>query len=154
MASQTIVGRVNGRVFAVKTIRDWIQDAWQAEIGYSSELVELNRNWYTFIFQSNEHSKWVLSKAWSIKNSLMLLKPWNPLFDASIGCLDKISVWVRLPVHPFHLWSFEYFKKIGNFLGDFVDADMSYEETKQRKVARILVNLNVREGLGEEMDLT
>ena len=35
-----------------------------------------------------------------------------------------------------------------------MDADMTYEETKQRKVARILVNLNVREGLGEEMDLT
>jgi hypothetical protein len=31
---------------------------------------------------------------------------------------------------------------------------MTYEETKQRKVSRILVNLNVREGLGEEMDLT
>jgi hypothetical protein len=31
---------------------------------------------------------------------------------------------------------------------------MTYEETKQRKVARILVNLNVSEGLGEEMDLT
>jgi len=31
---------------------------------------------------------------------------------------------------------------------------MSYEETKERKVAIILVNLNVREGLGEEMDLT
>ena len=35
-----------------------------------------------------------------------------------------------------------------------MDADMTYEETEQRKVARILVNLNVREGLGEEMDLT
>jgi hypothetical protein len=154
MASQTIVGRVNGRVFMVKTIRDWIHDAWQVELGYSPELVELNRNWYAFTFQSNEHSKWVLSKAWSINNSLMLLKPWNPLFDASTECLDKILVWVRLPTLPFHLWSFEYFKKIGNFLGDFLDADMSFEVTKQRKVARILVNLNVREGLGEEMDLT
>ena len=31
---------------------------------------------------------------------------------------------------------------------------LTYEETKQIKVARILVNLNVRKGLGGEMDLT
>jgi hypothetical protein len=47
----------------------------------------------------------------------------------------------------------EHFKLIGNFLGDFLDADMTFEETKQRKVARVLVSLNVREGLGEEVDL-
>jgi len=34
-----------------------------------------------------------------------------------------------------------------------LDEDVSFKETKQRKVARILVNLNVKEGLGEEMDL-
>ena len=31
---------------------------------------------------------------------------------------------------------------------------MTFEETKQRKVERILVNLNIREGLGEEVDLS
>jgi hypothetical protein len=154
MESQTIVRRVNGRVFTVKTIRNWIHVAWQLELGYSAELVELNRNRYAFTFQRNEHSKWVLSKAWSINNSLMLLKQLSLLFDASTKCLKNISVWVRLPALPFHLWSFEYLKKIGNFLGDFLDADMSFEVTKQRKVARVLVNLNVREGLGEERDLT
>jgi hypothetical protein len=68
--------------------------------------------------------------------------------------LDKISVWVRLPALPFHLWTFEHFKSIENYIGDFLDADMTFEETKQRKVERILVNLNIREGLGEEVDLS
>ena len=115
--------------------------------------MELNRNWYAFTFQNSEHSKWVLSKAWSINNSLLLLKPWIPLFDASKKCLGKILVWVRLPTLPFHLWSFDYFKKNGNFLGDFLDVDMTFEETKQRKIVRILVNLNIKEGLGEDLDL-
>jgi hypothetical protein len=48
----------------------------------------------------------------------------------------------------------EYFKAIGNFLGDFLEADLSFKKTKQRKIARILVNINVREGLEEEIDLT
>jgi len=153
MENQTIFGRVNGIIFAVKTIRDWILSTWNDELGYLPELVKLNRNWYAFTFQNSEHSKWVLSKAWSINNSLLLLKPWIPLFDARTKLLDKILIWVRLPTLPFHLWSFDYFKKIGNFLGDFLNADMTFEETKQRKVVRILVNLNVKEGLGEELDL-
>jgi hypothetical protein len=39
-------------------------------------------------------------------------------------------------------------------LGDFLDVGMTFEEMKQRKVARVLVNLNIREGLGEEVDLS
>jgi hypothetical protein len=62
-------------------------------------------------------------------------------------------VWVRLPALPFHLWTFEHFKNIGKFLGDFLDVDMTFEESKQRKVAIILFNLSIREGLGEEFDL-
>jgi hypothetical protein len=31
---------------------------------------------------------------------------------------------------------------------------MTFKESKQRKVARILVNLNIREGLGKEFDLS
>jgi hypothetical protein len=68
--------------------------------------------------------------------------------------LDKILVWVRLLVIPFHLCTLEYFKSIGNYIGDLLDADMTFEETKQRKVERIFVNLNIREGLGEEVDLS
>jgi hypothetical protein len=68
--------------------------------------------------------------------------------------LDKISVWVRLLVIPFHLYTLEYFKSIGNYIGDLLDADMTFEETKQRKVERIFVNLNISEGLGEEVDLS
>ena len=131
-----------------------MHNAWKDELGYLPELVELNRNWYAFTFQNIEHSKWALGKAWSINNSPLLLKPWSPLFDARTERLDKILVWVSLPALPFHLWSFEYFKKKGNFLGDFFDADTTFEESKQRKVARILVNLNIREGLGEEIDLS
>jgi len=41
-----------------------------------------------------------------------------------------------------------------NFLGDFLEADLSFEETKQRKFTSILVNLNIREGLEEEIDLS
>jgi hypothetical protein len=90
----------------------------------------------------------------SIRNSLLLLNPWSPLFDPSGEKMDKISVWVHFPALSLHFWSLEHFKEIGNFLVDFLEVDMTFEERKQRKMARILLNLNVREGIGEEIDLS
>jgi hypothetical protein len=81
------------------------------------------------------------------------LKPWIPLFDARRERLDKIPFWVRLSLFPLQFWSLEDFKAIENFLGGVLDADLTFEETKTRKVARILVILNFREELGEEVDL-
>jgi hypothetical protein len=117
---------------------DWMHSAWKEQLGYVPEIVELNRNWFAFTFLQPEHTKWALGKPWSVNNSPLLLKPWSPLFDASKERMDIILVWVRLPALPLHFWSLEHFKLIGNFLGDFLDADMTFEETKQRKVARVL----------------
>jgi hypothetical protein len=154
LSNQTLVGRASGNFFSLKTIISWTQSVWEEHLGYALEVIELRRNWFSFNFLQPEHAKWVLGKNWSINFSPLLLKPWSPLFDANREKLDKIPIWVRLPALPLQFWSLDYFKAIENFLGDFLEADLSYEEIKQRKIARILVNLNVREGLGEEIDLT
>jgi hypothetical protein len=49
--------------------------------------------------------------------------------------------------------SHEAFKRIKNCLGEFLEVDMSFKESGQMKVARILVCINVREGLVEEIEL-
>ena len=38
-------------------------------------------------------------------------------------------------------------------MGSFLEADLSFLETHEKKVARILVNLNLREGLAENINL-
>jgi len=75
------------------------------------------------------------------------------MFDASRERVDIIPIWVRLPGLPHHYWEEKFFKRIGNMIGEFLEADKSYLDTRQRKMARILVNINVREGLGEEVDI-
>lgn len=152
MSKTTLVGRVNGRYFAIGTISKWMEEVWSF-LGYVPEVHELNRRWYAFLFRSEEQAQIILRKIWSINSSPMLLKPWSPMFDASREQVDVIPIWVRLPALPFQYWNEKYFRIIGNKLGEFLEADNSYLETRQRKVARILVNINVREGLGEELDL-
>jgi hypothetical protein len=38
-------------------------------------------------------------------------------------------------------------------MGVFLEADMSFHSTRKMTVARIMVSLNVREGLVEELEL-
>jgi len=152
MSKITLVGRVNGRSFALGTILKWVEEAW-GFLGFLPEVVELSRKWYAFTFHSENHAQQVLRKNWSIQSSPILLKPWTPLFDASRERVDIVPLWVRMPAFPLQFWKEKYFRSVGNRLGEFLEADESFLETKQKRIARILVNINVREGLGDEIEL-
>ena len=60
---------------------------------------------------------------------------------------------MRFAALPLHFWDLYHFKQIGDILGTFLEADFSYLETLEKKVARILVNLNLRDGLAESINL-
>lgn len=81
------------------------------------------------------------------------MKHWNPLFDALKERTDEFPVWVRAPGLPIFLWTEAVFKTIGNTLGQFLEADMSFVETEDRAVARILVCLNPSRGLAKKVNL-
>ena len=97
---------------------------------------------------------WVLARNWTIEQCLVLHKIWSPTFDASCERVDEVPIWVRLPSLSRQYWSKEHFICIGNILGTFLKADLTYKVTKLHRVARILVNINVREGLYEEIHLS
>jgi hypothetical protein len=70
-----------------------------------------------------------LLSGWSIDSTLVLLKKWEPTFDAATERLDTIPIWVRLPGLPPQYWSKKCFQVIGNELGSFIKEDMSFKET-------------------------
>ena len=61
--------------------------------------------------------------------------------------MDLVPIWVRLLRFPLPFWFEEHFIHIGNLLGSFFEADTSFMQTKVKRVARILVNINTRNGL-------
>jgi len=153
MSQRTIVGRVMGRVFAQKTVVGWMVENWKDLLGYVPEVDMLLRGWFAVELKSEADMRLLLNKIWHWNRTPMLLKPWHPLFDASRERVDKIPVWVRLPGLPLHFWGPDHFNRIGDILGTFLEADLSYKETHMKQVARILVELNIREGLPASMIL-
>ena len=154
MASFTMVGKIIGKNVSITVIENGIKDEWAEELGEVPELEGLTREWFALNFAQQAHVNWVLARNWSLEQCPVLVKMWNPTFDASHEQVDVIPIWVHLPSLPRKYWSEEHFISIGNILGTFLEADMSFKVTKLRRVARILVNINVREGLYEEIHLS
>lgn len=92
-----------------------------------------------------------LNGVWSIDFDLLLLKIWSPLFDTSKEKVDKLPLWVCLSGLPSKLWDIKSFREMGNVLGLYLATDMSFESTDQRYVARILVLIDIQEGLEENV---
>ena len=74
-----------------------------------------------------------------------------PLFDPRIERYDSIPIWVKLPNLPFKFWSVEFFRMLGNTLGTFLEADVSFLETGICCLGKILVLLDLRNGLAEDI---
>jgi hypothetical protein len=105
MADKTIVRKSYGPQFSEKTLRAWAESNWGAPSNPTPRIFRLSRGWFMIIFSEPIQALVVLQKSWSIDSSLVLMKLWNPTFDATSERLDSIPIWVRLPGLPPHLWS-------------------------------------------------
>ena len=153
MATCTLVGRALGQNFSRRTVAEWAEENWKPVVGYAPMVVMLNRGWFAFKFKKEEELRRILNKHWHLNHAPVLLKTWHTMFDASRERVDVSPIWVRLPALPLHYWEPHHFKQIGDILGTFLEADLSYLETLEQKVARILVSINLREGLTERINL-
>ena len=62
-----------------------------------------------------------------------------------------MPIWVKLPHLPFKLWFIKNFKLVGDSLGSFVEADMSFVHYGVMCMGKILVNLDLRDGRAEDI---
>jgi len=153
MTKLTLVGKVIGRYFARRTVVSWVERFWKVEIGYSPVVDLLTRGWFAVTFAKEEDMSKILNKSWSLDHSPVLLKKWHPMFDASIERVDIIPIWVRMPALPLQYWNEFHLRGIGNMLGTCLDVDLSFLKTHVKQVARVLVSINIREGLAETIKL-
>eukprot|EP01018_Ginkgo_biloba_P039380 Gb_12932 [translate_table: standard] len=95
----------------------------------------------------------LLGGSWKWDSTPLWLNRWSPFFDARKERMDLMPVWVKLPGLPLEFWSLEVFKAIGNVLGHFVEADMSFITSGLMVTTHILVQMDLREGLAESLEL-
>eukprot|EP01018_Ginkgo_biloba_P004985 Gb_28741 [translate_table: standard] len=75
----------------------------------------------------------------------------SPFFNARRKRTNSVPIWVKLPGLLLDFWSLDIFKEIGNTLGTFLEAEQGFVDSNSLSVARILVSLDLREGLAKEI---
>ena len=148
-----MVERVKGKMYSANYIQEWRVKCWQEVPDKSYEVLTLARGWFMIKFSKKEALEWVLERNWNFGKIPILFKRWNPLFDTQREKVDEMPVWVRLPGLPPQFWVQLVFREIKNNLGHFLEANMSFVHSSDKGLAKILISLNLREGLAEEINL-
>eukprot|EP01018_Ginkgo_biloba_P032904 Gb_28853 [translate_table: standard] len=149
----TLVGRFPGCRMGDKGVKDWMQGCWVGVLGYVSTSAILSRGWLAFFLRSVVDVELLLGGSWKWDSTPLWLNHWSPFFDARKERMDLVLVWVKLPSLPLEFWSLEVFKAIGNVLGHFVEVDMFFITSGLVVITRILVRMDLREGLAESLEL-
>lgn len=149
----TLVGKEKGKKVKTPYLKDWAEATWKEGPDLRFEVRISANGWFMFWFKSKEMASWVLENNWGFRQALNLFKRWHPLFDTQREKLAYLPICVKLPGLPQLLWTIKIFRDIGNVLGQFLEADMSFIQTCEQGTARIVVRLNPREGLSEEIQL-
>ncbi|KAL6347778.1 hypothetical protein AAG906_026307 [Vitis piasezkii] len=70
---------------------------------------------------------------------------WPPTMGCSRMEFQRDVSWVRIPGLPLQFWCMEFFKRVGDACGGFVDVDEETKKSRYRRGARILVKNNGKE---------
>ena len=147
----TLVGRFGGRKISADGVKIWVVGVWNDHISICLDVFILPRGWIDFKFHSKADAAIILTGFWRWQNSALLLKRWSSLFDPRVERYDLIPIWVKLPNLPFEFWSAEFFNLIGNTLGTFLEADLSFLDSGICCLGKVLVLLDLKNGLAEDI---
>jgi hypothetical protein len=154
MADKTLVGKEYGLQFSEKTLKAWAASNWDVIFNPPQKISRSSRGWFMIVFSKKYQVTSVLQKSCFIDSSPIFLKLWSPTFDTANERLDSIPIWIRMSGLLPHLWNEKCLQAIGNHLGEFLSTYMGFIDSWEMAVARILILLNIREGLKEYLNLT
>jgi hypothetical protein len=153
MAICGLVGRMEYNNLFVENFTVWIKQIWVPVLGYLSEIIFLTKVWVGIICASLEDAELLLSRKWINGKSSLLLKRWRLSFSPETEYFSVRHIWVLLPGLPLYLWNEGALTVIGNSLGNFIMVDLKNLESAQRKVAKVLVEMDVHLGLPETLEV-
>jgi hypothetical protein len=153
MAVYGLVGRMAYKNLYVENFTVWLERIWVPVIGYLPEIIFLTKGWVGIICASPEDVELLLSRKWINGKSSLLLKRWRLDFNPEIEYFSVRHIWVLLPGLPMYLWNEGALTSIGNSQGNFIIVYLKNLDLAQRKVAKVLVEMDVHLGLPEILEV-
>jgi hypothetical protein len=148
-----LVGRIANKTRSAITLGEWMKKAWVPIIGYSPEFSLLPCGWFGLIFKSPEDAELIRGGFWDFEGGSLMLKRWRTGFDPYKDYFSYRHVWVLLPGLSLNLWNKPALSAIGNLLGRFLKLDEVGLRSEDKRMARILVELDLHAGLMDSIEI-
>ena len=120
---------------------------------YIPTISLLSNDWIVLVFLDATHASLILDKMWRIGPGSLVLGRWHTHFDPLRERVTKRHLWVLLRHIPFPLWNLNILEGIANTIGWFMAVDEDFHLTFDKRVARVLVELDVTLGLPAEVEI-
>ncbi|KAJ6377610.1 hypothetical protein OIU76_026564 [Salix suchowensis] len=139
-----LIGYVAGKFPGVQALRNIISSSWNCV----AKMQIHDSGWIIYKFQSELEKLNVLHGGpYLIYGRPLMLKEMPEYFDFNSTEMTTLPVWVKLPNLPLKCWSSSCLSKIASALGKPVQCDMLTSSMTRLSYARILVEINLAEGL-------
>jgi hypothetical protein len=148
-----LVGRFAYKTRSSTTFKDWMHSHWFSILGYLPKHWTLNFGWFGLVFNSPEDVELILSSFWAFEGGNIMLKRWCTGFDPATEYFSLRHIWVLLPGLPLNLWNKPALRAIGNLLGRFLKVDEKCLSSQDKRMARVLVEIDIHAGLMESLEL-
>jgi hypothetical protein len=148
-----LVGRFAYKSKCSLSFPDWMKEVWFPLIGYVPTYLTLPSGWFGLIFKILEDVEIILNRFWDYKGGSLMLKRWRTWFDPATEYFSFRHVWVLLPGFPLNLWNKTALMAIGNLLGRFLKIDEACLLSSDKRMARVLVELDLHAGLMDSIEL-
>ena len=132
---------------------DWANDYWKPLFNYIPTISLLSNGWIVFVFLEPEHCTQALEGIWRIGKGSLVLGRWHSNFDPLRERITKRHLWVLLPHLPFPLWNRQILEGIGDTIGRFISVEDDFHLIFDKRVAKILVELDISRGLPTEVEI-
>ena len=143
LCSRALVGRLEYARMNKADWVDWANTFWKPLINYIPTISLLSRGWIVFVFLEEKHCQRIMDGIWRIGKGSLVLNRWHSHFDPLRERITKRHLWTLLPQLPFPLWNKKVLEGIANSIGRFVDVDPDFHLAYDKRMARVLVELDV-----------
>lgn len=140
---QCLVGKLlSNRNISAIAIKNALVGAWKTRETFNTETV--GKNMFLFKFKSQDDRNWVMkSGPWFFDKSLLVLEA--PLANQKTTDIEfkKTAFWIRLINLPMGYRKASIAEKIGNSIGEFIEADCERGDLNWGNSIRIRVKLDI-----------
>ena len=105
------------------------------------------------MFLEKAYALSVLNSLWRIREGSLVLDRWHIHFDPQRERVKKRHLWVLLPSLPLPLWNREVMEGIGNTIGRFVAVEDDFLHSYDKRMAKILVEMDLTTRLPAEIEI-